>query len=111
MTKRDQRLVTYGTLAPGRINHHQLDGLTGTWTVGTVKGRLQQEGWGATHGFPGLVLDPDGPAVEVFVFQSNDLPDHWARLDMFEGEEYRRALVSLYTDKGLIDGYIYVLNQ
>ena len=23
------RLITYGTLAPGRANHHQLDGLDG----------------------------------------------------------------------------------
>lgn len=25
----DHRLATYGTLAPGRVNHHQLAGLAG----------------------------------------------------------------------------------
>ena len=30
------RLATYGTLAPSRPNHHQLDGLTGHWSQGHV---------------------------------------------------------------------------
>ena len=34
------RLVTYGTLAPGRPNHHQLDGLDGDWTTGWIHGDL-----------------------------------------------------------------------
>ena len=27
----DTQLFVYGTLAPGRANEHQLDGLEGTW--------------------------------------------------------------------------------
>ncbi len=42
-----ERLATYGTLAPGRANHHQLDGLAGRWFVGSVRGRLFASGWGA----------------------------------------------------------------
>jgi len=30
-----RRLATYGTLAPGRPNHHHLDGLDGRWFDGT----------------------------------------------------------------------------
>jgi hypothetical protein len=55
------RLAVYGTLAPGRPNHHQLNSLSGRWIKGTVRGQLLQEGWGAELGYPGIVLDLDGP--------------------------------------------------
>jgi gamma-glutamylcyclotransferase (GGCT)/AIG2-like uncharacterized protein YtfP len=87
------RLVAYGTLAPGRPNHHQLDGLNGRWLDGSVRGALVQQGWGAALGYPALVLDADGPAVEVQVFESTDLPSHWPRLDDFEGPGYQRVSV------------------
>jgi gamma-glutamylcyclotransferase (GGCT)/AIG2-like uncharacterized protein YtfP len=79
------RLATYGTLAPGRPNHHQLDGLEGRWSHGQVRGRLVDAGWGAGFGCTALVLDPKGPAIEVAVFESADLPAQWPRLDDFEG--------------------------
>jgi hypothetical protein len=41
------RLTTYGSLAPGRPNHHQLDGLEGRWSRGHVRGTLVDAGWGA----------------------------------------------------------------
>ena len=70
----DTRLATYGTLAPGRVNHHQLAGLKGKWQKGTVRGRLVDAGWGAALGYPGLVLDPRGPVFEVYLFESAELP-------------------------------------
>ena len=42
------RLATYGTLRPGHLNDHQLDGLQGRWLEGYVNGRLVDEGWGAS---------------------------------------------------------------
>src|ERR1700761_7571441 len=81
----ERRLASYGTLAPGRPNHHQLEGLTGRWPAGPGRGRLVDSGWGAELGFPALVLEPDGDAVGVDVFESDDLPAHWERLDQFEG--------------------------
>src|ERR1700733_10423453 len=53
----DRRLAVYGTLAPGRVNHHQISALAGNWKRGTVKGKLLSSGWGAALGFPGLILD------------------------------------------------------
>lgn len=103
------RLATYGTLAPGRANHGQLDGLSGSWSRGTVRGTLVQEGWGAELGFPGLVLDPDGGAVGVEVFSSSDLSAHWTRLDAFEGQGYRRVSVTVETADGPLKAWIYVL--
>jgi gamma-glutamylcyclotransferase (GGCT)/AIG2-like uncharacterized protein YtfP len=104
-----RRLAVYGTLAPGRPNHHQLSDLVGDWSRGSVRGDLHQEGWGAAQGYPGLVLNPAGEAVAVDLFTSADLPDHWARLDAFEGEGYRRAVIEVSIAGGTVDACIYVL--
>jgi gamma-glutamylcyclotransferase (GGCT)/AIG2-like uncharacterized protein YtfP len=107
--KSDSRLATYGTLGPGRVNHGQLADLKGIWTKGTVRGRLVDGGWGSAIGYPGLVLDPQGPVVEVYLFESPDLPDYWSRLDEFEGDGYRRVLTRVQTPNGGVDACIYVL--
>ena len=103
------RLVTYGTLAPGRPNQHQLDGLEGRWFAGHVNGMLVHAGWGAGLGYPALVLDPDGADIGVDVFESVDLPAHWERLDAFEGPGYRRVVTTVRTSAGDVDASIYVL--
>jgi gamma-glutamylcyclotransferase (GGCT)/AIG2-like uncharacterized protein YtfP len=107
----DTRLATYGTLAPGRPNHGQLAGLSGRWLVGHVRGSLVQAGWGAEFGYPGLILDPHGPLVEVDVFEASSLPQHWHRLDAFEGPGYRRVVIQVSTAEGVLPASIYVLNR
>ncbi len=107
----DTRLAVYGTLAPGRVNHHQLSALAGTWQRGTVKGNLVASGWGAVLGFPGLILDPLGASVEVELFESQELPEHWARLDEFEGSGYRRVTAMVKTAGGERSAWIYVLAE
>jgi gamma-glutamylcyclotransferase (GGCT)/AIG2-like uncharacterized protein YtfP len=106
-----ERLATYGTLAPGRPNHHQLDGLEGRWLKGHVAGTLVDAGWGASLGYPALVLDPAGAEIAVDVFESVDLPAHWARLDAFEGSGYDRVVTTVHMHKGDVDASIYVLLQ
>ena len=103
------RLATYGTLAPGRPNHRQLDGLKGRWWQGKVNGVLLDAGWGASLGYPGLVLDPDATAVDVHVFESADLAAHWARLDAFEGRGYQRVVTTVQAPDGDVEASIYVL--
>ena len=105
----DTRLATYGTLAPGRPNHHQLAGLNGRWRQGTVRGWLDDTGWAAPLGYPGLLLDSTGPLVDIFLFESVDLPEHWARLDEFEGTGYRRVVTQVSTPEGDVPAWIYVL--
>ena len=107
----DTRFATYGTLAPGRPNHGQLTGLSGRWLVGQVRGSLVQEGWGAELGYPGLILETGGPLVEVDVFESSALPDHWHRLDAFEGPGYRRVTTDVSTAEGILAASIYVLAE
>ena len=103
------RLATYGTLAPGRVNYGQLADLAGDWGVGAVRGRLLEKGWGAAHGFPGIILDPEEAEVEVQILQSLELPSHWARLDAFEGPGYRRATTQARTETGVVAVSIYEL--
>ena len=105
------RLATYGTLAPGRPNQHQLDGLVGRWFAGHVNGMLVHAGWGAGLGYPALVLDPDGSDIRVDVFESVDLPAHWERLDAFEGPGYQRVVTLVRTSTGDVDASIYVLME
>ncbi len=105
----NHRLATYGTLAPGEINESQLAGLNGKWSRGTVRGHLVEEGWGAEHGCPGIVLADDGEPVPVHVFHSADLPEHWQRLDAFEGDQYQRRAVVVQTDREPVEAWIYAL--
>ena len=84
-------------------------GLTGRWSTGWVRGDLHEQGWGARQGFPGLVLNPEGESLTVDIFSSEDLPDHRARLDAFEGEGYRRVVTGVSTPDGELEACIYVL--
>jgi gamma-glutamylcyclotransferase (GGCT)/AIG2-like uncharacterized protein YtfP len=107
----ETRLATYGTLSPGQTNHHHLSALKGRWLRGTVKGWLADGGWGSALGFPGLVLDPLGPIVEVHLFESEELPGHWSRLDEFEGSGYDRVVTQVRVDDREVAAYIYVLSE
>jgi gamma-glutamylcyclotransferase (GGCT)/AIG2-like uncharacterized protein YtfP len=105
------RLFVYGTLAPGRSNAYVLASIVGTWEPATVIGTLHQEGWGAAAGYPGIVLDESGSEVAGFLFTSASLPDHWARIDQFEGEGYERTLTSATRASGeTVDAFIYRLS-
>ena len=105
------RLFVYGSLAPGRPNEHVLADVLGEWEPATVNGRLLQEGWGAAVGYPGIVLDEHGDEVEGFLFSSERLAEHWARLDKFEGEGYERVLTKARLKDGTsVDTYIYRLS-
>lgn len=104
----DNFLATYGTLAPGQPNHHQLSSLSGSWLAGTVKGKLVNRGWASAIGYPALVPDDAGCRVEVHVLVSVDLPSHWSRLDAFEGNEYQRVAIQVETEESTFDAWIYV---
>jgi len=104
----EHRLATYGTLAPGRPNHHQLSALEGRWLRGRVRGTLVAMGWGTHLGFPALILDSAGEDVAVDLFESVDLPAHWSRLDAFEGSAYQRVIANVVTPEGDLEAFIYV---
>jgi gamma-glutamylcyclotransferase (GGCT)/AIG2-like uncharacterized protein YtfP len=109
MNTAETRLAVYGTLAPGQVNHHEVADLKGEWLQGTVNGHRFEVGWGAALGFPGLILDPSGHLVTVYLLESFDLPANWARLDEFEGPGYRRVVTTVRLATGERDAYIYEL--
>jgi gamma-glutamylcyclotransferase (GGCT)/AIG2-like uncharacterized protein YtfP len=97
------RLAAYGSLAPGKKNHHMMAGMEGTWRKAVLRGSLRNEGWGAGQGFPGFLWDGSNAPVAAQVFSSRDLPRHWQRLDDFEGAEYQRILVPVEMEDGEIE--------
>jgi gamma-glutamylcyclotransferase (GGCT)/AIG2-like uncharacterized protein YtfP len=77
-----------------------------------VKGHLEQRGWGAEMGYPGLVLDEAGKEIKGFIFSSEHLNEHWDALDEFEGEQYKRVLTEVCLDDGSsIEAHIYILSS
>jgi gamma-glutamylcyclotransferase (GGCT)/AIG2-like uncharacterized protein YtfP len=89
-------LATYGTLAPGRPNHHVVAPFGGEWTEGLMEGDLLPVGWGADLGYPGFRPRVGGDAVAVWVLEAPLLAGAWLDLDRFEGEGYRRILVPVF---------------
>jgi len=87
----ERRLAVYGSLRRGRSNHGLIADLVGTWHAGLVRGRLDPAA-AQTGGYPTLAPDPRGTACAVELFECDALPQHWARLDAFEGAAYRRVL-------------------
>ncbi|XYK80972.1 MAG: gamma-glutamylcyclotransferase family protein [Labrenzia sp.] len=105
----EHRLATYGTLTPGRVNHHHVENVQGSWTTGVIRGRLIEAGWGTGLGYPGLVADPNGDSIEVHVLVSIDLINHWDPLDAFEGAGYQRVSIDVETPEGQVPASIYVI--
>lgn len=107
-----QRLFVYGTLQPGHVNAPLLEAIGGDWQAGSVTGLLSHDGWGATQGYPALILAEHGTQVPGYIFSSEQLAEHWADLDAFEGDDYRRVAATVrLDDQSEVEAYIYVLNQ
>lgn len=110
LTNPEHILIVYGSLAPGKSNHKEIAHISGTWKAGEIHGKLEDRGWGAGVGFPGLVNAQPSKPIEVQILFSEDLPTHWNAIDRFEGDEYVRRLI----DFELVDGqrgrgYVYYL--
>ena len=109
-TSETERLFVYGSLQPGGPNEHVLAAIGGRWQHATVRGRLVEAGWGATMGYPALVLDAAGELIEGQVFSSTGLAAHWADLDRFEGRDYARVVAQVALRSGEhVDANVYVL--
>ncbi len=103
-------LIVYGSLMPGGLNHGLISDLGGSWRKGWVTGELLDRGWSAAMSYPALRWCPDGERIPAYVFISSDLPDHWRRLDDFEGLEYRRILAPFWSQDGsVLVGNVYAM--
>jgi gamma-glutamylcyclotransferase (GGCT)/AIG2-like uncharacterized protein YtfP len=110
----ENTLIIYGSLAPNAPNHSVVEHIKGEWEQGVVRGKLMKEGWGADMGYLGFkpcsIEEQD--EIPVFVLFSEELPENWAYLDDFEGEEYKRILVQYELKNGQVGvGNIYAIAE
>ena len=106
----DSRLFTYGSLQPGGQNEHVLTAIGGEWEPAVIRGRLIEAGWGATMGYPALVVDESGNEVHGHLFTSSKLSANWAHLDEFEGPGYERIVAPVTLQSGeRVQAHVYVL--
>jgi gamma-glutamylcyclotransferase (GGCT)/AIG2-like uncharacterized protein YtfP len=105
-----RHLIAYGSLMPGGLNHGLLSDLGGEWRQGWIAGELLDRGWSAAMSYPALRWCPEGGEVPAWAFISEDLPDHWRRLDDFEGLEYRRIWALFWDEEGrTLVGNVYAM--
>lgn len=105
-------LFVYGTLAPGKPNHHELEMIDGDWQQATITGHLVEQEWGASMGYPAIVPCETGDKVKGYVLTASELSKHWPRLDAFEGEGYERVLVNAELGSGeLLPVYVYAVKK
>ncbi len=107
-----ERLFVYGSLQPGGPNEHVLAEVDGVWEPGFVKGRLVEAGWGASMGYPGMVIDEGGDEIHGHVLSSEELSALWQTLDDFEGDEYERVVAKVSLRGGeLVEASVYALRS
>jgi gamma-glutamylcyclotransferase (GGCT)/AIG2-like uncharacterized protein YtfP len=98
----EERLIVYGSLAPGGPNNFMLARLEGTWIKCTIRGRM-----GKYRGFKVFQFDPDGEEHQAWLFSPPLLPRKFPDLDDYEGSEYRRILIPALINGHEILAYIY----
>lgn len=102
----DRKLVVYGTLAPGNVNHNMLSDIQGAWEDCAVNGHVDE-----INGLPFFDWQPMGPSIKAQLFISAILPSNWDRLDQFEVSKYKRILIPVKKSHGICIANIYVANH
>jgi gamma-glutamylcyclotransferase (GGCT)/AIG2-like uncharacterized protein YtfP len=98
----EERLIVYGTLAPGGKYHHLLAGLEAAWERCAIRGRL-----GSYRGYPSFKWNPAGDPHSAWLVTSPGLPAKFRQLDEFEGQHYTRRLIPADAGTRLVIAYIY----
>ncbi|MEM6944716.1 MAG: gamma-glutamylcyclotransferase family protein [Pseudomonadota bacterium] len=106
------RLATYGTFPPGRANHHVVAPIGGIWREGYLEGRTRAALRGRWKGYAGFEPEPAGPHLAAWLLEAAALPDHWERLDRFEGDAFQRLTVDFHLTTGeTLPAQVYVLGD
>jgi gamma-glutamylcyclotransferase (GGCT)/AIG2-like uncharacterized protein YtfP len=108
LNRPSEKFVSYGTLLPQGSNQSILSQLQGSWEKCSIQGTIEKDDYG-------LLLfkwDLSGEVNEAQLFSSEKLPEKWAELDRFEGNQYKRRLIPVRRSDGKIRiANIYVKNQ
>ncbi|MGQ9689392.1 MAG: gamma-glutamylcyclotransferase [Desulfobaccales bacterium] len=97
-----ERLIVYGTLAPGGRYHHLLADLKAVWERCLIRGRLR-----TYRGYPAFKWNPAGEAHPAWLVTSPFLAARFPELDRFEGGAYSRRLIPAQAGRRLVIAYIY----
>lgn len=84
----EERLIIYGSLAPGGSHAFMLADLPGEWCRCLIRGHM-----GRYRGFKSFCYDPQGPEHPAWLLVSSELPRVLPDLDDFEGEEYECIII------------------
>jgi len=98
----DESLIVYGSLAPGGRYHYLLADLPGTWEKCIIRGRMGEAG-----SFKAFRYEENGPEHPAWLVTSKALPQKFPELDAFEGESYRRRVVSARVGRRRVRAQIY----
>ena len=98
----EERLVVYGTLAPGGEYAHLLADLPGVWRLCTICGHM-----GTYRRYKTFRWNPLGQVHQAWMFTSPALPARFAVLDRFEGRAYQRRLIPAQAGSCLVIANIY----
>jgi gamma-glutamylcyclotransferase (GGCT)/AIG2-like uncharacterized protein YtfP len=102
LSRPEERLIVYGTLAPGGPYHHLLADLEAHWERCRIRGRL-----GSYLGYPSFKWNPLGEAHPAWLVTSPLLPATYRVLDRFESGAYTRRLIPAQVGNRLVVAYIY----
>ena len=86
--KPNQKLIVYGTLAPGAPNESVLEGIDGFWQDCKIRGEIMRH-----TGLKYFKWSPNAGEIDAKMFISKSLPDELSSIDRFEGGNYHRILI------------------
>jgi gamma-glutamylcyclotransferase (GGCT)/AIG2-like uncharacterized protein YtfP len=104
------KLVCYGTLQPGEVNHYILGPAgRGQWQPCTVRAQMGQISsyMGDAGPFKIITLDDTAEPLPMLLLTSDELEPMWPVIDAFEGQAYQRVTCTAQTQDGPIEAYIY----
>jgi len=84
----NQKLIVYGTLAPGAPNESVLEGIDGLWQDCKIRGEIIRY-----TGLNYFKWSPNAGEIDAKMFISKSLPDKLSSIDRFEGGNYHRILI------------------
>ena len=96
------KLIVYGSLAPGEENYVLLADLPGTWEKCVIRGHM-----GSFMGFKSFRIDPLGEDHAAWLFISPGLAERFPALDDFEGAAYERVVIQVQIEGREVWAHIY----
>lgn len=100
--KPDEKLVVYGTLAPGASNRNILEEIKGIWQECKIKGEIS-----SYAGLKYFRWEPARGEIDAKIFISKYLPDKLSNMDEFEGSMYHRILIPVKIEDYFVIANVY----